>query len=189
MFTWFATRPFSALLVGLTIGLLVGTGTMIGTQFTTARTGPATIQMPETLLHATASHSRDSLVMATGWMDAEIEGLFTLDCLTGDLQCFVINPQVRGIGAAFHHNIIGDLGAVQGKKPNYVMVTGRANIAKGTGLAAPARCVVYVADANTGRFAAYTLVWNRTMFLANTPPAGGFTLLGTGTARNVPIRP
>ena len=189
MSTWFTTRPLLTLLVGLTMGLLVGIGTMIGTPVTTPRSGPVPHHMPETLLHATASHSGDSLIMATGWMDAEIEGLFTLDCLTGDLQCFVINPQVRGIGAVFHHNVIGELGAVQGKKPNYVMVTGQASIAKGTTLAAPARCVVYVADANTGNFAAYSLVWNRTMFLANTRPPGGFTLLGTGTARNVPIRP
>ncbi len=185
MSTWFTTRPFLTLLIGLTTGLLIG----IGTPVTTSRPRPAAPQMPETLLHATASHSGDTLVMATGWMDAKIEGLFTLDCLTGDLQCFVINPQLGGIGAAFHHNIIGDLGVVQGKKPNYVMVTGQASIAKGAGLATPARCVVYVADANTGRFAAYSLVWNRAMFLANAPPPGGFTLLGTGTARNVRIRP
>ncbi len=187
MSTWFATRPFSTLIVGLTMGLLVGIGMMTSSPGTTPRSGPAVLQMPETLLHATASHSGDSLVMATGWMDAEIEGLFTLDCLTGDLQCFVVNPQVRGIGAVFHHNVIGDIGVVQGKKPNYVMVTGQASFARGTTLAAPARCVVYVADANTGKFAAYTLLWNRTMF-RNTLPAGGFTLLGTGTARNVPIR-
>lgn len=189
MSTWFATRPFSTFLVGLAMGLLVGIGTMIGTPVTTPRSGPATLQMPETVLHATGSHGGDSLVMATGRMDAEVEGLFTLDFLTGDLQCFVINPQMGGIGAVFHHNIIGDLGVVQGKKPNYVMVTGQASIARGTSMATPARCVVYVADANTGRFAAYTLVWNRTMFRENTLPAGGFTLVGTGTARNVLIRP
>lgn len=110
--TWFTTRPFLTLLIGLTTGLLIGIATMIGTPVTTSRPRPAAPQMPEPLLHATASHSGDTLVMATCWMDAEIEGLFTLDCLTGDLQCFVINPKLGGIGAAFHHNIIGDLGAV-----------------------------------------------------------------------------
>ena len=89
MSTWFTTRPFLTLLIGLTTGLLVGILTMIGPPVTTPHSGPATLHMPETLLHATASHSGDSLVMATGAMDAEIEGLFTLDCLTGDLQCFV----------------------------------------------------------------------------------------------------
>ena len=182
MSTWFATRPLLTLLIGLTVGLLVGTFAM------TDRVAPATPQMPEILLHATASHGSDSLILATGWMDADVEGLFTLDCLTGDLQCCVVNPQVASFGAVFKYNVIGDLGAVQGKKPNYVMVTGQASFTQGTALAAPARSVVYVADANTGRFAAYSLMWNRTMFRSNTQPAGGFALLGTGTARVLPIR-
>ncbi|MBC8872142.1 MAG: hypothetical protein H8E44_22145 [Planctomycetes bacterium] len=188
MSTWFATRPLLTLLIGLTVGLLAGIGMVIGTLATTDRSRGATRQMPETLLHATASHGSESLIMATGWMDTDVEGLFTLDCLTGDLQCCVVNPQVASFGAVFKYNVIGDLGAVQGKKPNYVMVTGQASFTQGTALAAPARSVVYVADANTGRFAAYSLMWNRTMFRSNTQPAGGFALLGTGTARVLPIR-
>ena len=52
MSTWFTTRPFLTLLIGLTTGLLIG----IGTPVTTSRPRPAAPQMPETLLHATASH-------------------------------------------------------------------------------------------------------------------------------------
>ena len=55
------------LLAGLAMGLLVGVGMMIGT-LVAVRSAPATgLSLPETLLHATASHSGKSMAMATGY--------------------------------------------------------------------------------------------------------------------------
>ena len=87
------------LLAGLAMGLLVGVGMMIGT-LVAVRSAPATaLSPPETLLHATASHSGKSMAMATGLVDEEAEGVFILDYLTGDVQCYVINPALTS-GAA-----------------------------------------------------------------------------------------
>jgi sulfur carrier protein len=59
--------------------------------------------------------------------------------------------------------VVRDLGIEQGKKPNYAMVTGTVVFQRGTAArAVPALCAVYVADANTGNFAAYGLPWDRT---------------------------
>ena len=113
------------LLAGLAMGLLVGVGMMIGT-LVAVRSAPATALLPpETLLHATASHSGKSMAMATGLVDEEAEGVFILDYLTGDVQCYVINPRTYQWGGMFKYNVINDLGVQQGKDPNYVMVTGQ----------------------------------------------------------------
>jgi len=84
----------------------------------------------------------------------------------------------------FKYNVLQDLGVQQGKKPNYVMVTGNANFqVPGTSM-----CAVYVADANTGNFAAYMLPWNRTQARSGAPQSGPFVLLDVGKARQIEIR-
>ena len=176
------------LLAGLAMGLLVGVGMLIGT-LVAVRSAPATaLSLPETLLHATASHSGKSMAMATGLVDEESEGVFILDYLTGDLQCYVINPRTFLWGGMFKSNVIQDLGVQQGKDPNYVMVTGQTQFLRGTGVQAPAMCVVYVLDANTGNFAAYGLAWNKTMARGPQVQTDTLRLLQTGKARTLEIR-
>ena len=112
-----------------------------------------------------------------------------LDFLTGELQCRVIYPHRQGqMGGLFKYNVIADLGVQAGKNPDYVMVTGSANFTRGAAANTPAACVVYVADANTGNFAAYTFMFNRTMYRAGAPQQGTFALLAAGKAREVVIR-
>ncbi len=190
MLSWMKNRPVLSLAVGLSIGLLVGVGMMIGTLTTIRHSPRPQVQIPETILHATASHSGKSFAMATGYIDTDIEGLFTLDYLTGDLKCWVLNPRAPQVGWAggFQHNVIGDLGVQQGKDPNYVMVTGQASFQRGGATQSPASCAVYVADANTGNFAAYTVMWNRTLGKTGTLQQGPFTRILVGKARTLEIR-
>lgn len=188
MWKWCSTRPYLMLGVGLTVGLLVGVGMLVGALVATKAQDPAPISLPETLLRATASHGGETLAMATGYIDSDVEGLFVLDFLTGDLQCWVIYPKFGKIGAQYKHNVINDLGVQQGKKPSYVMVTGHAEMLRGAAAASPAGCVLYVADSNTGNVAVYTLPWNRNLARAAGAQVGGFVLLTTGKARDVMIR-
>lgn len=176
---------------GLLAGLLVGAGMMVGTIYSlnqANRTSQQSPWVPETLLHASASHSGESMAMATGMVD-DMEGLFVLDYLTGELQCFVPYPMNGGkIGGVFKYNVVSDLGVEQGKKPNYIMVTGMAQFQRGAGINTPANCAVYVADANTGKFAVYSFLWNRTQARSGLPQTGPFVLLDVGKARNLEIR-
>jgi len=188
MWKWCSTRPTLMLGAGLTLGLLVGVGMLVGALTASKMQSPASVSFPETLLHATASHSGETLALATGQIDSDIEGLFVLDFLTGDLQCWVIYPRLGKIGAQYKHNVINDLGVQQGKKPSYVMVTGGAEIIRGASANTPAMCILYVADSNTGNVAAYTLLWNRNLHRAGAPQGGGFTLLATGKARMLEVR-
>ena len=177
------------LLAGLAMGLLVGVGMMIGTLVAVRSAPSAGLPFPETLLHATASHSGNSMAMATGYIDEEVEGVFILDYLKGDFQCYVINPRYpTQWSGLFKYNVIRDLGIEQGKDPNYVMVTGHAQFIRGTGVQTPAATVVYVMDANSGHFAAYGLAWNRTMARGPNVQTGTLTLLQQGKARTLEIR-
>ncbi len=188
MFRRFPKWSLLMLLAGLAMGLLVGVGMMIGTLVAAKQVPTTGLQFPETLLHATASHSGKSMAMATGYVDDEAEGVFILDYLTGDLQCFVLNPRTIQWGGMFKYNVISDLGVQQGKEPNYVMVTGQVQFRRGAGAQMPAMCVVYVADANTGNFAAYGMLWDRTMAAGGRPQEGMLKLLSTGKARTLEIR-
>lgn len=189
MSRWFSNRPLWMLIVGLSLGLLVGVGMLTGALVTIAHFDSNGQQRPEVILNATASHSGDTFAMATGPIDSDIEGLFILDYLTGELQCYVLNPRNGQFGGMFKHNVIADLGVQEGKNPNYVMVTGQAAFRRGTAMqGAPAGCAVYVADANTGNFAAYTIMFNQTMLRSGAAQQGPFTLLQTGKARTLELR-
>ena len=87
MSRWFANRPLWMLIVGLSAGLLLGVGMLTGALVTIAHLNSDTQRMPEVVLNATASHSGETFAMATGPIDSDVEGLFVLDYLTGELQC------------------------------------------------------------------------------------------------------
>lgn len=183
-------KPLVLVGVGLAMGLLVGVGMMLGTLVSAGfLAGGPVIDLGETQLNAMASDSTDSFAVATGPISDGVEGVFFLDFYTGELQCWVPNPRTGALGGRFQHNVIADLGVERGKKPRYLIVTGQASFRSGGGAIQPAESVVYVVDANTGRFAAYTLPWNRN--LAASSVAAQFApmaLLGKGSARNVEIR-
>lgn len=111
------------------------------------------LPFPETLLNATATNSAENFAIATGKIDDYGEGLFMLDALTGDLQCVVINSRTAKFTSFYKANVLQDM-QIQGKKPKFLLVTGYMNFRTG-GTSRPAQSVVYVVDANTGRYAAY----------------------------------
>ncbi|MFV1965846.1 MAG: hypothetical protein ACC628_10515 [Pirellulaceae bacterium] len=178
-------KPWLMLGLGLTLGLLVGVGMLIGSLVAT-HAGPAQWELPETLLHATGSCGGDTMAIATGPIDEGMEGLFILDYLTGQLQCYVLNPNTGVVGATFVRNVVGDLGA-EGKQTKYLLVTGQAVFRNISGNVRLADSVVYVMDANSGRFAAYSIPWNRTAFTSNVSQSSAMYLLGSGDARQIAL--
>jgi hypothetical protein len=149
------------LIVGLAIGGALSAGIWLGSARSEgARSQGAIPNFNELKLHAMASHGSETFAIATGPVDGDVEGLFTLDYLTGDLQCFVINPRFGGLGGWFKTNIANSLTPEKGKKPSYLIATGVLNVKAGTyGNFRPAGCVCYVVDANTGEAAAYSFPW------------------------------
>jgi hypothetical protein len=183
--------------IGLGLGLLVGVGmsagTVIGMRAAGAGSTPAvpadlSAAYQEMRLRAVATSGAETMAMATGTVDEQSEGLFFLDFLTGELQCFVLNPRIGKFTGWFKTNVIKELPIEKGKKPSYVMVTGGWNPLRGGTIARPAGCVVYVADANTGGFAAYTFPWIQGTSSTLAQQAATFITLDGGRARTLDLR-
>ncbi|MBI1248693.1 hypothetical protein GC197_12740 [bacterium] len=137
---------------------------------------------------AAVSAWAETMCAATGRIDEEMEGLFTLDSLTGDLQCTVLNGRTTKFAGLFRKNILQDLGVEATKKPEFMLLTGGAMFPGQSGNTQPADCVVYVIDSTSGRFAVYGVPWQRTQAARGAPQQGVLILLDTGMARNVMLR-
>ncbi|QDU54958.1 hypothetical protein [Aeoliella mucimassa] len=142
---------------------------------------------PQVPLHATATEGYESFSIATGLVDNEVEGLYFLDYLTGDLVGAVVNPKTGKFNARFTYNISQDF-PTAGRNAKYLMVTGLANMPRGRAGFQPASSIVYIADATSGQVGAYIMPWNSSMQAAGKPQAGAFQVLDVQQFRTTAIR-
>ena len=148
------------MLAGLAMGLLFGLGTTAGVMWASKSNPAVPAGWPQGLpLNASTACTSDSLAIATGQVDEGVEGIFTLDFISGDLQCFVLNPRTGKFVGWFKTNVTKELSVDKGKKPQYLLTTGSWSPVGATSIQRPAGCVAYVADANTRLFAAYCFPW------------------------------
>ena len=140
-------RPLAA---GLGIGL--GLGILAGLMLVGA--------WPQTPLHATATDRVDSFAMASGFVDEDVEAVYFLDFLTGDLNAVVMGKQSSHFTGYFKANVAADLGIDNAKNPQYMMVTGNVDFRRAGTRMQFSRAAVYVADVTTGKVAAYAIPWS-----------------------------
>jgi hypothetical protein len=145
----------AGLVVGSALGIALSTGKRQRDDVATR------LVFEELKLKAYAAHGNETFVIANGPVDDNIEGVFCLDFLTGDLTGLVLHPRTGKFQSAFKTNVVKDLPVERGKKPAYALTVGRfkayaplSNTSLGDG-------VVYVADCNTGRVATYAFPWNK----------------------------
>lgn len=178
------TSTLSAMIIGtLTAGLLCA-GFVAG--FLSNSSSETTIQLPAGFpgLNATATSSTEKFVMATGAVEAGIEGVFILDTLSGDLQCTAFNSRAGAFNAMFRRNILKDLKVGAEKRPDFLMVTGMVPLKGYRGVT----CVAYVVEGNTGNFAAYAVPWNRGAYASGAAQQQELVLLQVGSARTATLR-
>jgi hypothetical protein len=142
---------------------------------------------PNVPLHASATEGYESFSIATGLVDNNVEALYFLDYLTGDLRGAVVDPRTGKFNAFFATKITGDFGST-GRNAKYLMVTGLADMPRGRGGFAPAKSIVYIADATSGQVAAYVMPWNPSMAASGKPQTGAFQTLDVKQFRTTEIR-
>lgn len=173
------------LTAGVVIGLAIGGGLALGLIIGQRSATLPDSALAELKLKAMSSHGSDTFAIATGPVDDDVEGLYTLDFLTGDLSCFVINARNGAFGGLFKTNVAAVMGAEKGKKPNYLMVTGQINAVGNYGGQRPAACLCYVVDANTGDVAAFSFPWAKAATSAGVTQATEMRVVGKWKVRNI----
>ncbi len=121
---------------------------------------------PQTPLHAVTTDRSKSFAMATGPVDDEVEAVYFLDFLTGDLTAVVLGKQGNGFTAFFRYKILDDLEVDPSKNPQYLMTTGMVNLRRGAAGLRPGLAAVYVAEVTSGQVAAYAIPWNKSAHAA-----------------------
>ena len=144
--------------------------------------------LPHSPAQASASSQLDNLVISTGTVDGDGEGVFILDALSGDVMGWVLNPNTGTFTAGFKYNIVKDLGIDPTKSPKYVMVTGTQQFRRGAGGAQPGGCVLYVAELTSGKMIALGFPWNRALRNGSQTYFGAFQKLEVVPYRDLIIR-
>ena len=173
-----------AILIGTTTGISVYVGNKLAqNRDSNSQLIPPMPQLPLDLHAGTATRAK-SLSMATGQIDERVEGLFVLDHISGNLQCWVLNPRNGQPIGFYSANVKSDL-ATDGKagESEYVMVTGDFFFRGGAGNEAPGRTVCYVGEASSGNVVGYGLIYNESAITRGTPQKGPLKLLCKGSAR------
>lgn len=120
-------------------------------------------------LHAVATDRQDTLAICTCELAGGIEGVFTLDFLTGELRGTVLNATTRQFNLGYVANCAEHLKVEQGKSPKFVIVTGTSHISA-RGPVQYADSLIYVAELTTGNMAVYSIPYNTAWNQANAKP-------------------
>lgn len=163
----------------LTIGLVIGLA--IGVSLSGV--------LPQTSVHAVATDSQEGFAIATGMVQDDVEAIYFLDFLTGDLRAAVLSIINGKFLSFFTYNVAADLSEPGAKNPRYLMVTGQADLRRGlSGNIQPARSVVYVAEASSGIIAAYAMPWANQLQASGRPQMGNLILLDKKKFRTAAVR-
>ncbi len=150
-------------LFGTVLGLFILVASVASVAYQFGIQQPRLANLSDAVLHATATHGGTNVAVATGLVGEDAEGVFILDYLTGNLQCWVYSPRYGQFGGKFETNIGAQLPLT--KNAEYLLVTGNSNTPSTSGNARPAPTICYVIDPKSGVFAGYTFPWNRSMEL------------------------
>ncbi len=146
--------------------------------------------LPHIPMHAVATDRGETYIMATGLLDTDVEAVYFLDCLTGDLFAAVPGKTTGGFTGMYRCNVLNDLQVDLAKNPHFLMVTGLADLRSTTARGYGGSSVVYVAETTTGKAVAYAIPWDRARWNIRTPTQDVLRLVGAISFRNIqPVMP
>jgi hypothetical protein len=134
---------------------------------------------PRTPILAVATDRIDTYGAATGALDSDVEAVYFLDFLTGDLRAVVLGKQPGLWTGFFHANVSADLGVDPQKNPKFLILTGNAYLRRAGGSrVAPSSSICYVAEVTSGKVAAYAIPWSNSMYAAGQVQTAPMVLIG-----------
>jgi hypothetical protein len=144
--------------------------------------------MPHSPLHAVSNDRGETFAICTAPMDDEIEAIFFLDFLTGDLRAAALSPQTRKFIAYYQFNVLQSLGVDATKTPRYLMVSGMCDMRRGMGVRL-GRGLIYIAEANSGKVAAFAVPWVREAINSGRSIQAALIPIDAATFRTAAVRP
>jgi len=165
----------------------------------------ATSIWPEIPIHAGTTDRCKTYAIATGKVNEEVEAVYLLDLVTGELTGFVIGSGRMGFQTVYRRNVLPDFQLDPAKNPQFMMVTGLVNIKPGEGvqkhavradkgkqekgnqehLTKPSVAAVYVAETTTGSVWAYVIPWEVGLREKMEVVSGRIEAVGKASFRNV----
>lgn len=181
---------FAKVVAAMTALVFVAAAAFLGTYFgNQASQGSFDSELP-VVLKADSAAAGKSLSMATGIVDQDrgVEGLFVLDHLSGNIQCWVTNPRNGNIAGVYTGNANKDLELSKGGDSDFVMVVGEINVIGQRGNVVPAGCICYVGDGNSGKVVGYTFSYDKQLINRNGKQNGPLNVIAKGVARESGMR-
>jgi hypothetical protein len=143
--------------------------------------------LPQTPIHATATDRTETFLVASGFLDNNLEAVFLFDCLTGDLMATALQKPPLGFGGVWrYNNVLSDLGVDLTKNPKFLMVTGMADMEGGTASSYLGYSAVYIIELTSGKIAAYGVPFKRSLWNTRRPVESQLVLVGKIPFRNTP---
>lgn len=159
-------------------------GIFLGLRFSQTNVDLVDSSQLQLLLNADSAARGRGVSLATGAVDTTVEGLFVLDHLTGNLECWVLNTRNGRVAARYRTNVIERLGTEKSGDADYVLVTGRFVFEGGVQEnLRPGRSICYVADGNSGKVVGYGLRFNRQAMLQGDQQKGELFVVCQGFIR------
>jgi hypothetical protein len=138
---------------------------------------------PNTPLYAVATDRVETFAIATGPVDSEVEAVYFLDLLTGDLTALVLGKQPGAWSGQFKVNVPADL-TIDPQRAKYLMVTGMVALRRSGGTRTPpSSAMCYVADVTSGKVAAYAIPWSASLYAAGQFQSGVLRQVGAAFFR------
>ncbi len=172
---------------GITIGAAV-VGVFFGGMVVGRSASSNSWPFGPSLAHAVATDRYENFAIATGFLNNDLEAVYFLDFLTGDLKAAALSLQTGKFNSFYEYNVLRDLEVDATKNPRYLMVTGGVNLRRQGGQLEPSGSVVYVAELTSGKVAAYTTPFNRTTINSGKRYDGQLLLLDVQPFRTTAIR-
>ena len=130
-------------------------------------------------------NDRDSKFgMLTAPMAPNIEGVFVLDYLTGQMTGAVLNGSSGKFNHVYLRNVAVDFNVDPKSQPHYVFVAGQMALPRKSGLY-PGASVIYVGELSSGKVLAYGVNYPRT---TRAVPTQKFILFGAFPFRETVAR-
>lgn len=142
---------------------------------------------PLQLMADSASRGKN-VSMATGLVDDGNEGLYILDHLNGNLQCWVLNTRTNEVGGIYRTNVLEALPGIKaGGDLDFVLTTGYFDF-NNRGNQVPAKSIAYVAEGKSGAVIGFSFQFDKTAIQRGMVQEGVLEIVCKGPIRELQLR-